>query len=482
MSKAAGVGHDSAPRHSTDPGLITKADAPPWLRPAMVALALAAATTLFVMAPVLAGPPSRSEPWQALAWLPLGALGLYFGAGIAFLVILLAGASLHSILLKRHAIRPFLDSPNTESLLLLLAVGLSLIPGVALARTLGWDHRGAVLACGLLIIVGIVVLHEALILVGWLHKEEKDCCHRSTVGQPEPLNRIATEIPRSAPEPAGTIRAFGGNERDKTELLAALAEQRRRGPIVREQPEAIYDFRIRLGCPVPCQGTHTATDGDPDRNLDDHHRLWHILHGVPAPLSFLEDVVFSNLPLKLAAEWPERFVRAIPVGADLAPTADRWLIWLLTEADSPLAPVDERLDVSTELLRHRLAGDEPSPEEWGRALGFSDKLWRGGEIAGVARAGLAGSNLDSAREVGSAVLHAASAATHVQAHAIAADRREARARAQRDAHGPVSRVLARTRWLAGTMKDEAAGIPYETAREQVWRQMADRLVEVTAAS
>ena len=486
MSKPADISHDSAPRHPADPELIQKADAPPWLRPAMVALAVAAAATLFVVAPVLAGPPSRSEPWQALAWLPLVALGLYVGAGIALLAILLAGASLHSILLKRHAIRPFFDSPHMDSLLLLLVVGLSLIPGVALARTLGWDHPAAVLACGLLIIVGIVVLHEGLILVGWLHEEEKDCCHRSTVGRPEPLNRIATELPRSAPEPAGAIRAFGGNERDKTELLAALAEQRRRGPIVREQPEAICDFRIRLGCPVPCQRTHTATDGDPDRNLDDHHRLWHMLHGVPAPLSSLEDAVFSNLPLKLATEWPERFVSAIPVGADLAPTADHWLLWLLTEANSPLAPVDERLDVPAGLLRRRLAGDEPSPEEWGGVPGFSDKQWCGGAIAGisgaVARAGLAGSNPAAAREIGLAALHAASAATHLQAHAIAADRREARERAQRDAPGPVSRALARTRWLAGTMKDEAADIPYETARERVWRQMADRLVELTAAS
>ena len=486
MSKAAGVSYDNAPRHLTDPDLIQKAAAPPWLWPAMVVLAVAAIATLFVLAPVLAGPPSRSEPWQALAWLPLGALGLYLGAGIAFIGILLAGASLRSILLKRHAIRPSIGRPDTESLLLFLVVGLSLIPGVALARTLGWDHPAAVLACGLLIIGGAVALHEALLLVGWLHEEEKECCRRSTVDQPEPLNPIATELPRSATAPAGTIRAFGGNERDKTELLAALAEQRRHGPIVREQPEAICDFRIRLGCPVPCQRTHTAADGAPDRNLDDHHQLWHMLHGVPAPLSALEDVVFSNLPIKLAAEWPERFASAIPVGAELAPTADRWLLWLLTEADSPLAPTDARLDVSAELLRRRLGGDEPPLEEWGGVLGFSDKRWSGGAIAGiagaVARAGAAGSNPAAAREVGSAALHAASAATHLQAHAIAADRREARERAQRDAPGPISRALARTRWIAGTMKDEAAGIPYDTARERVWRQMADRLVELTAAS
>ena len=256
-----------------------------------------------------------------------------------------------------------------------------------------WGRRGSV--------------HEALILLGWLHEEVKGCCRRSTVGKPEPLNPIATDATPWSTATGRSGRAFGGSERNKNELLAALVEQRRRGAVVREEPTAICDFRIRLGCPVPCQRSHTATDGHPAKDLDDHHRLWRTLHGVPAPLSALEDAVFSNLPPDLAAEWPERFVSAIPAGADLAMTADRWLLWLLTETDSPLAPVDEKLKEPAELLRRRLAGDEPSVDEWRGVPGFSGIRWSEGAIAGiagaVARAGAATSDLDAAREVAGAV-------------------------------------------------------------------------------
>ena len=469
----------------SDPDLIEAERAPPWLWPPIIVLAATGCAVVFIVLPLLTGPPSRSEPWQALAWLPLGILALSLGGSVAFLLILLAGVALRRVLLERHAVRPFVDLGEIP-MLLAVVIGLSFIPGIVLARTLGWGHPAAVVACALLSLGGVVAVHEALILLGWLHEEAKGCCRRSTVGKPEHLNRIATDATPWSTEPGRSGRAFGGSERSKNELVAALVEQRRRGAVVRDEPTAICDFRIRLGCPVPCQRAHTATDGHPAKDLDDHHRLWRTLHGVPAPLSALEDAVFSNLPPDLSAEWPERFASAIPVGADLAMTADRWLLSLLTDTDSPLAPVDEQLKEPAELLRRRLAGNEPSVDEWRAVPGFSGSWWSEGAIEGiagaVARAGAAPLDLDAAREVAGAAVRVVSAATRLQAHTMAASRRQARRHAVREAHGLGGRALARTRWLAGTVTSEVVGMQYDQTRGRVWRQMADRLVEVTAAS
>ena len=456
-----------------------------WLWPVMVILGTTAIVAVFMVAPVLAGPPSRNEPLQALAWLPLGTLALWVGGGLALLVTLIVGASLRDVLLKRHAIRPFIE-PSMAGPFLLLLVGVSLIPGIALARTLGWDHPAAVLGCGLLTLGAGVAVHEALILIGWLHEDTEGCCQRSSADRLERLNRIETRISPEAPAPGRTAVAFGGSEQQKLELLAALAEQRRRGAIVREQPEAICDFRIRLGCPVPCQRTHTATDGDPDEDLGDHHRYMRTLHGVPAPLSALENAMFSNLPAALTTEWPQRFVGAIPAGADLGLAADRWLLWLLTEADSPLSPVHERLEAPAELLRRRIAGDEPSAGEWDDMLSALAEPSSAGcaptITRAIARAGVSGSELDAAGEVAAVAVCAGRAGEDWQAHAIVASRREARERAVREARGVIRRPLARIRWLIGAMRSEATGLPYEQARAQVWERMADQLLEVTAAS
>ena len=86
--------------------------------------------------------------------------------------------------------------------------------------------------------------------------------------------------------------------------------------------------------------------------------------GIPAHLAALEDAIFEGLPNGDAQAWPERFLGAIPEGADLSRVWPQFAIWLLTE-ETPSASGE----AVAALYRRRLAGDEPTDAEWSRAAG-----------------------------------------------------------------------------------------------------------------
>ena len=53
--------------------------------------------------------------------------------------------------------------------------------------------------------------------------------------------------------------------------------------------------------------------------------------GIPEWLAYLEDMIFESLPNDKALSWPEKFLEAIPVGADLTLVRPRFLVWLLSD-------------------------------------------------------------------------------------------------------------------------------------------------------
>jgi len=58
-----------------------------------------------------------------------------------------------------------------------------------------------------------------------------------------------------------------------------------------------------------------------------NHSRYPIELGIPEWLAHLEDQIFEELPWEAARTWPERFLVAIPVGADLAPVQWQQAIW-----------------------------------------------------------------------------------------------------------------------------------------------------------
>ena len=446
---------------------------------------------LLVVAPVLAGPPSRSEPWQAIAWLPHAAVAIVVTGAIVLVFGGMMACAVYEVLINRHTLGSR-SEPSDYTLPFVALALLSMIAGSILGEALGleaWQTVALQLVGLPLVGIGAAGGHGMLVSIGWLHEETEGCCSRSTARRNDRVNRIATKKPSTAAAATPINSAFGGSQRSKDNLLSALAAQRSHGAIGLDQPEAICDFRTRLGCPVPCQKSHLTMDGAPDKEMDEHHGLWQALYGVPEPLSALEDAVFSNLPLELAAAWPERFAGAIPPGADLTTVRDRWLLWLLDGEDSPLAPIDEQLEPLAGLLRQRLAGDEPDTEAWNALAGTPGKSRTEGVVAqaaaAAARPGATGATrgeLDAARAVAECALFAGRVATRRERAALIAERPLARKRAALAARGIRRKGRARARWLAGIiMANDTAGAGDE-AHARVWTRMSDQLVNLISES
>ncbi|WP_425155479.1 hypothetical protein [Candidatus Palauibacter sp.] len=156
------------------------------------------------------------------------------------------------------------------------------------------------------------------------------------------------------------MRAFTAPaEVSREALLASLAAHREAGRLV-QQHGYWSDGR---GCAVGC----TLRDFAPGREYA--HAAYETLFGVPVALAHLEDAIFEGSSLAAARRWPERFVRSIEPGADLTAVADRWLLWLLSDAGSPLAEWRDEPWMAgvADLYRRRLAAAEPGREEWAAA-------------------------------------------------------------------------------------------------------------------
>lgn len=95
--------------------------------------------------------------------------------------------------------------------------------------------------------------------------------------------------------------------------------------------------------------------------------------GIPRALARLEDALFERLPDERAMLFPDQFLSAIPVGADLSMVVSQFLVWLLVDpvngvirfADSDR--VRGAVETVAGLCRRRLEGDEPQRMEWAAA-------------------------------------------------------------------------------------------------------------------
>jgi hypothetical protein len=99
--------------------------------------------------------------------------------------------------------------------------------------------------------------------------------------------------------------------------------------------------------------------------------------GIPRALARIEDGIFEGLSPKDAMAWPEQFLEAIPVGADLSGIKEQFLFWLLVD------PVDgvikyaktqrskEAIEKVGELYRRKIAGETIELSEWKSAYAYA---------------------------------------------------------------------------------------------------------------
>jgi hypothetical protein len=113
------------------------------------------------------------------------------------------------------------------------------------------------------------------------------------------------------------LLAYHGDQKIKHKYLRRLAAHRRADELA--QGVGWETNGVTKGCAVGC-------------TLDVYdHSLYPIELGIPEQLAHLEDAIFEALPRKEAMEWPQKFLRAITVGADLSNVWPQFAIWMLAD-------------------------------------------------------------------------------------------------------------------------------------------------------
>ena len=110
------------------------------------------------------------------------------------------------------------------------------------------------------------------------------------------------------------------------------------------------------------------------------HGTYEELFGIPEELAFLEDTLFSYLPRELADGWPERFIGAVPVGADLSKIWDCFALWMLDDLEfGVMRFCDDGTAAGVQgvaaLYAQAVNGADPSPAEWARVGREATVLW-----------------------------------------------------------------------------------------------------------
>src|SRR5262249_3407302 len=106
--------------------------------------------------------------------------------------------------------------------------------------------------------------------------------------------------------------AFHGNPQIKEKYLARI----RAHVAADELIHGVY-WQNGKGCAVGC----TIHSG--------YHAAYETELGIPRILARLEDGIFENLPNGQAKEWPQKFLAAIPISADLSLVWLQFAVWLL---------------------------------------------------------------------------------------------------------------------------------------------------------
>jgi len=150
------------------------------------------------------------------------------------------------------------------------------------------------------------------------------------------------------------MTAYHGNPQIKANYLQRVQEHRKADELV----QGYGYWQDGKGCAVGC----TIHSGD--------HKAYETELGIPRRIAYLEDRLFEALPQKNAREWPEKFLAAIPVGADLSGVVDQFLHWLLVD---PLDGVirfaktdrtKKAVQDVADLYAKKIAGETVTREQW----------------------------------------------------------------------------------------------------------------------
>jgi hypothetical protein len=177
----------------------------------------------------------------------------------------------------------------------------------------------------------------------------------------EPQSISQTTIQTPAP-----LIAFHGDPRIKAKYLRRIRAHRKADELVRGR-----GWDNGKGCAIGC--TLNAYD----------HQAYETELGIPELIAHLEDSIFEGLPVAEAMEWPDKFLAAIPVGADLSNVIPQIVVWQFEDVKWGLQNTEEVKDSPklrelcvdlVALYRRKLDGGIVMDCEW---ESIYDRAWAG---------------------------------------------------------------------------------------------------------
>ena len=209
------------------------------------------------------------------------------------------------------------------------------------------------------------------------------------------------------------LRAFHADPKIKATYLNRVLAHRAADEIV----QGTY-WENGRGCAVGCT-IHSSNHSAYEKEL-----------GIPRKLARLQDRIFEGLPLSEAKDFPQAFLDAIPVGADLNQVADKFIFWLLggDQTGEMIFKHPKALEMVAavrELYRRKIAGEDIPLETWiaAREAGWTVRrqLWDEVDVARErARAARRARELNSSRAAVAVAVAAAAVAAVAAAVAVAA--------------------------------------------------------------
>ena len=120
------------------------------------------------------------------------------------------------------------------------------------------------------------------------------------------------------------LTAFHNKKSIKNKYLKRVEAHQKADEIIK----GIY-WQDGKGCAVGC----TIEGSD--------HSKYETELGIPKELAHLEDVLFEELPNKVAKKFPSRFLQAVNVGADLSKIIPQFIIWQFEDEKYGLKNIEE---------------------------------------------------------------------------------------------------------------------------------------------
>jgi hypothetical protein len=197
------------------------------------------------------------------------------------------------------------------------------------------------------------------------------------------------------------LKAFHGDKSLKSALVKEIKWHKAQDKIIQGTYETDGKY-CAVGCSIHSLNVKKGTTFSPS-----DHTIYETQLGIPESLARLEDLIFEGLPKDKCADFPLKFIQAIPVGANLAMVAPKFIIFVLNDCLKNAEPDGVKaITTVIKLWSSVVAGKNPKQAAWSAAGSAA----RSAESAARSAESAAGSAESAARSAESAAGSAESAA------------------------------------------------------------------------